>query len=354
MRARTVLTALATITVVYTRAWGGDAPVDAGQRRAAVDGIARALRGYYVFPEVGERTAKMMTQKLVRGFYTEPTTDAFAAALTRDLQEWTKDRHLRVRFDPDFRGSADPDAEPTAEQLARFREMFARENFGVNKVEVLPGNVGLVDLRGFPPMQLAADVLSAAMSLVARTDALIVDLRHNGGGDPETVAFLATYFFPEGSKVHLNDIYSRTKNKTEEFWIRASVPGSRYDRPVWLLTSARTFSGGEEFAYDLQTQKRATLIGETTGGGANPGGPVPVGGGFVAFIPTGRAINAVTKTNWEGTGVKPDLAAPAPGALKLAHAQALRAILKAEKDAERRQALERALATLDRQVDRQP
>jgi hypothetical protein len=344
---RLALTALATITIVYPRAWGADAPVDARQRQAAVEGLAKALRSHYVFADVGERTAKTVTQKLVRGFYTEPTAEAFAAALTEDLQGWAKDRHLRVRFDPTFRGSGDPDAEPSPEQMARFRALFARQNFGVNKVAVLPGNVGLVDLRAFPPLKLAAEVLSAAMALVARTDALILDLRHNGGGDPETVAFLCTYFFPEGSRVHLNDIYTRTRNRTEEFWTLPSVPGARYGNPVWVLTSARTFSGGEEFSYDLQTQKRATLVGEPTGGGANPGGPVPIGGGFVAFVPTGRAINAVTKTNWEGTGVKPDVAAPAAQALKVAHTQALRALLKTEADAERRQALERTLALLD-------
>jgi Peptidase family S41/N-terminal domain of Peptidase_S41 in eukaryotic IRBP len=325
-----------------------DAPLDAIQRRTAVEGLARALRAYYVVPDVAERAARTLQQKVMRGFYTEERAEAFAATLTEDLQTYVKDRHLRVRFDPAYHGPADPDAEPTAENRARFRKSAARQNFGVSKVEVLPGNVGLVDLRSFIPTEFSAAILTAAMNLVANTEALILDLRQNGGGDPETVAYLCSYFFPEGSKVHLNDIYNRPRNATEEFWTRPSVPGARYTgKPVYVLTSRHTFSGGEEFSYDLQTQKRATLIGETTGGGANPGGPVPVGAGFVAFIPTGRAINPITGTNWEGTGVTPDMATLAASALKVAHAHALRTILKAENDAERRKSLERTLAMVE-------
>ena len=340
-----VFSALLLVTSGPTRA---DAPLDAGQRRGAVEGLARALRALYVFPDVGERTATTLEQKLARGQYTQAQAEAFAAALNQDLQTHTKDRHFRVRFDPAYHGPSDPDADWSPDQKARFRQMAARQNFGVARVELLPGNVGLIDLRSFPPTEFSAATLTAAMTLVASTDALILDLRQNGGGDPETIAFLCSYFFPQGSKVHLNDIYNRPKNTTEEFWT-LSVPGPRYlARPVYVLTSARTFSGAEEFSYDLQTQKRATLIGETTGGGANPGGPMPIGAGFVAFIPTGRAINPITKTNWEGTGVKPDVATSAPAALKLAHAQAVRTILKAETDAERRKSLERALAMIEK------
>jgi C-terminal processing protease CtpA/Prc len=232
---------------------------------------------------------------------------------------------------------------------------MARLNFGVSKVEVLPGNVGLLDLRAFAPKALSAPALGAAMSLLAHTEALIFDLRANGGGDPETVAFLCSYLFPEGRRVHLNDIYDRPKNQTRQFWTDPTVPGPRYaDKPIYVLTSARTFSGAEEFSYNLQTQKRATLIGETTGGGAHPGGPVALGAGFVAFVPTGRAINPITKTNWEGTGVKPDLPTPAANALKVAHQRALRALLKAETDGRRRQALEQTLALVEKGDDRRP
>src|SRR6185437_14342657 len=127
-------------------------------------------------------------------------------------------------------------------------------------------------------------------------------------------ALLLSYFFAENDGRHLNDIYWHKDGTTDQFWT-VPVAGSRFLGPVYVLTSARTFSGGEECAYDFQTQKRATLVGETTGGGANPGGMVPLGGGLAAFVPTGKAINPVTKTNWEHVGVKPDIAVPAADAL---------------------------------------
>ncbi len=332
-----------------------DAPMDGAKRQAVVQALAQALRRHYVFPEVAERAASDLARQLAAGTYAQRHAQGFAEALTRSLRATTRDGHLRVRFDPGFRGSDDPDAEPSVEEKARFARLMARHNFGVSKVEVLPGNVGLLDLRSFAPRSLSAPALTAAMNLLAHTEALIVDLRENGGGDPETVAFLCSYLFAEGRRVHLNDIYDRPKNRTQQFWTESTLPGPRYpDKPVFVLTSARTFSGAEEFSYNLQTQKRATLIGETTGGGAHPGGPVALGAGFVAFVPTGRAINPVTKTNWEGVGVKPDLATPAADALKVAHLRALRGILKAETDGRRRQMLEQTLALVEKGGDRRP
>jgi hypothetical protein len=334
---------------------GPDAPVDAARRQVVVEALAKVLRSHYVFPEVGERSAAAVVEQLGAGRYGQARAQAFAEALTRSLRTITKDGHLRVRFDPSFRGSADPNAEPSAEEKASFREMAARHNFGVSRVEVLPGNVGLFDLRAFVPRELSAATLSAAMTVLSNTDALIMDLRQNGGGHPETVAFLCSYFFPRGQKVHLNDIYDRPKNETRAFWTDPSVPGPSYaDKPVYVLTSVRTFSGAEEFSYNLQTNKRATLIGETTGGGAHPGGPVALGEGFVAFVPTGRAINPITKTNWEGTGVKPDIATPASEALKVAHLRALQAILATEKDERRHKALEETVQMVKKGEPKRP
>jgi Peptidase family S41/N-terminal domain of Peptidase_S41 in eukaryotic IRBP len=326
-----------------------DGPLDAAAKKAAVEGLAQSLRKTYVFPDIGERYAASLLRKLATGGYRETTAAAFADAINKDLQAIRKDGHLRVRFDPAFHPPADPDAEPTPAEKAAFRKRAARFGFGVEKVERLPGNVGLLDLRGFLPTELSAGALSAAMSLVASSDALIIDLRQNGGGDPETVALLCTYLFPDDKPVHVNDIYNRPKNETRQYWTQASVPAPRYvGKPVYVVTSARTFSGAEEFSYDLQVLKRATLVGETTGGGAHPGDMISVGGGFVAFVPTGRAINPITRTNWEGVGVKPDIAAPAPQALQTAHLTALRGLLKAEQDGERRAQLERAIIVVEK------
>jgi hypothetical protein len=326
-----------------------DAPLAAAERRAVVEELARVLRTHYLHPDLAERTARALLQRLARGQYLDADPDAFASALTRDLQAATGDRRCQVRFDPDFRGSIDPDAEPSPAEKAGLRRVLVRQNFGVSKVEVLPGNVGLLDLRFFAPAELAAPTLAAAMSLLASTQALIVDLRQNDGGDPETIAFLCTYFFPQGKRVHLNDLYYRSTNETRQWWTQPSVPGPRYTgRPVYVLTSPRTFGGAEEMSYDLQAQKRALILGEPTGGGANQGGGVPLRAGFVAFFATARAINPVTKTNWERVGVKPDLAVPAPQALDAAHAHAVRTILKTEPDEDYRNVLQRLLAMLVR------
>jgi C-terminal processing protease CtpA/Prc len=200
------------------------------------------------------------------------------------------------------------------------------DNFGFQKVERLPGNVGYIELSGFLPAEVGGDTAAAAMNFVANADALIIDVRKNGGGAPSMVALLCTYLFGPEPR-HLNDLYFRPSDSTHQWWTMPYVPGKRFEnKPVYVLTSKRTFSAAEEFTYNLKTQKRATIVGETTGGGANPGGMRPLGENFVMFVPSGRAINPITKTNWEGTGVTPDVPVTADLALKTAHLKALKTI----------------------------
>jgi C-terminal processing protease CtpA/Prc len=221
---------------------------------------------------------------------------------------------------------AKPNPREQAERREQMRSRMAAGNFGFEKLERLEGNVGYIDLRGFAPAEMAGESAAAAMNFLTNTDALIIDLRKNGGGDPSMVALLCSYLFsPE--PVHLNDLYFRPDDSTHQWWTFPYVPGKRYeDKPVYLLTSQRTFSAEEEFTYNLKNLKRVTIVGETTGGGAHPGGGRPLDDHFGMFVPTGRAINPITKTNWEGTGVPPDVAVPADAALKTAHLAALRKI----------------------------
>ncbi len=319
------------------------------QRREVVGTLARELKDRYVFPEVALQAGPALEAKAGAGAYdAAPTAEAFAEALTRDLREAGKDGHFRVRHDPGFKARPDDgDRPPGREELEQLRRSAARRAFGIARVEQLAGNVGYLDLRGFGPTEFVGPAFSAAIQLLSGTEALILDLRQNGGGDPESVAHLVSHFFAEGDSRHLNSIYNRPRNRTRQYWTSPTV-APRYTQPVYVLTSARTFSGGEECAYDFQTQKRAVLVGETTGGGANPGGPVALGHGFVAFIPTGRAVNPVTGTNWEHVGVKPDLAVPAAEALKVAHAAILKDILAREKDPAYRKRLDGILAQVEK------
>jgi C-terminal processing protease CtpA/Prc len=209
-----------------------------------------------------------------------------------------------------------------------------------------------MDLRGFGPAAFVGEAYTSALSLLVGSKALILDLRRNGGGDPESVAFLMSHFFPEGDSRLINTIYTRPKDETRQFWT-SRVP-VHYAGPVYVLTSPRTFSGGEECAYDFQTQKRATLVGEVTGGGANPGGGFSLGKPFVVFIPTGKAINPITHTNWEHVGVKPDIAVPAADALKTAHAAILKDLIAKEKNPEQKEYLEGALGRVERGETKTP
>ena len=260
---------------------------------------------------------------------------------------------MRVVYDPTFKADENDDSPPTPKQIDQQRTMTGQFGYGIAKVERLPGNVGYLDIRGFFPADFVANGYAAAMTLLAGSDALIIDLRQNGGGDPSAVATLLSYFFAEGDSRHLNDLYWRKGNKTQQFWT-AAVSGPRYTKPVYVLTSARTFSGDEECAYDFQTQKRATLVGATTGGGANPGDVFALGHSFVAFIPVGRAINPVTHTNWEHVGVKPDIAVPAVDAIKTAYVAILEKLLITTKDPDQLTEVKKTLARVEKGEEEKP
>jgi len=233
------------------------------------------------------------------------------------------------------------DGPPPPDEMERMRAIAARVNFGFEKLERLEGNIGYLDLRGFLPAALAGETVTAAMNFLANTQAVIIDLRQNGGGEPAEVALISSYLFGS-DPVHLNDLYWRPTNETHQWWTSAYVPGKRLTgKDVYILTSNRTFSAAEEFTYNLKSLKRATIIGETTGGGAHPGGPRRINDHFFVNVPSGRAINPITKTNWEGKGVEPDIKVPADKALKTAHLMALEKELPAEKDPAVKSAIEK-------------
>ena len=207
------------------------------------------------------------------------------------------------------------------------RQRGRLDNFGIHRVERLDGNIGYLDIRRVPVPAFAGQAITAAMELVAGTFALIIDLRRNGGGSPDGVVFWCSYLFPN-PPTHFNDIFHADTGETRQFWSLDYVPGSRYlNRPVYVLTSSRTFSGGEDFCYTLQALGRAVVIGETTGGGAHPTRGFPISAAVHIAIPFARSINPVTGTNWEGTGVVPDIAVPEAEARDVAYGKALQHVL---------------------------
>ncbi len=316
-------------------------PIDEAMSNAVIDEAAKRLEEDYIYPDLATKMIQAVRKKQAAKEYAGiKTGQQLADRLTKDFQAVSKDKHLRILCSTEAlpkRQSDGGGAGPTPPMKDDMRQMGQWINAGYRKVERLGGNVGYLALDGFLPAEAAAETAASAMNFLAGTDALIIDLRHNGGGDPESVALLCSYFFgPE--PILLNSLYWRKANRTDEFHTRKEVAGKRYlGKDVYLLISPRTFSGAEEFAYDLQTQKRATLVGETTGGAAHPGDLANLNDHFLMFVPQGRPINPITKTDWEGTGVKPDIAVPAATALEKAHAVAIEKLLRSAKDDDARQ-----------------
>lgn len=302
--------------------------LDAAERTNVIDGVDADLKEYYVEPTVAQEMADSLKAHEARGDYSGISDgDAFAAQLTKDLQEVSHDKHLRVDFSP-FK--MPPRTKPTPEDEARFHQQMEHDNCGFDEVEILPNNIGYVKFDGFMDASFCGPTVVAAMGFVAHTDAIIFDLRQNGGGQPAMVTLIASYLFDQPT--HLIDIYNRKENSTTQNWTLSYLPGPRLTKqPVFVLTSKRTFSGAEEFAFDLKNQKRATIVGETTGGGAHPVSGHVVADYFMVDVPFAKSLDPVTNTNWEGIGVEPDVKVPAADALATAEKLAIEK-LQAKKD----------------------
>ena len=308
---RKVLFLLILLGVQFSIFAQNDLPIDATTRNEAINEILQTIKENYFSEEMGNKIEVGIRQRLARKEYDSITSAKILAdTLTQHLYEICKDRHVYVRI-------ADGTA-PNSPPL----EMSKEGNFGFIKIEILSGNIGYLQIDAFPPPNLARETLAAAMKFLQNTDALIIDLRKHRGGAIPMVALMVSYFVSEKPIQLITVDAPRTQRKSES-WTLDKVDAPRYlNKPVYLLTSQNTFSGGEEFAYDMQALKRATLIGETTKGGANPVQLFPIQNLFRLGVSFAQVKNTITGTNWEGVGVKPDISTTAEKALEVAQAEA--------------------------------
>jgi hypothetical protein len=308
-----------------------DARIDSRTRAAVVAEIGDLLIEKYIFLDVAEKIKKHIDTRLKNGDYDgldDPVR--FCSALVEDLYEVSQDKHFHIEFNPQLadlvRAQQSESEEEKERAFQAHRENDRQNNFGFRKVENLTGNIGYVDIRYLSNAEYAGQTAVAAMNFVANCDAVIIDVRDTPGGFPNMVQLLCSYFVKgvRESRTHLNTFERRFDDSIEQFWTWSYVPGPRmYDLDLYVLTSQFTGSGAEELAYNLRNLKRATLVGESTGGAAHPVKDVVVQRDFVMHLPEGRPINPISGTNWEGTGVEPHVAVPADLAFDAAYKMAL-------------------------------
>lgn len=299
-----------------------------------VQALSEALRSSYVLPSIAEEMCTSLQRRLDDGEYSDILDgELLALALTLHMQEVSKDEHLWVRWHPEPLPAHDGPLRENQEWLEARRLEAELDNYGFHKVERLSGNIGYVDIRRFHRAEWGGDTAVAAMNFLANASALIIDLRRCTGGSPGMVALVSSFLFG-AEPVHLNDMYWRDEDTTQQFWTLPHVPGRRSeDKPLYLLTSRDTFSGGEALAYHLQSRQRATVVGERTDGGAHAGSSHRLHRHFEAFIACGRAIDPVTKSNWQGSGVTPDVQVRSEQALECAHRLALESVIESASSA---------------------
>ncbi|MFT4254937.1 MAG: S41 family peptidase [Caulobacter sp.] len=301
--------------------------------RPVVEGVAKAIADNYYDAAKGEAVAAQLRAEAAKGAYDRLTDPRdLATALSERLRPL--DHHFNVSWSPPSADGPPParGAIPIAGPAGAPRtDPFRRGNYGVRRVEILGGNLGYIDMRMFAHFEFgepdapARKAIEAALQTVANTDAVIIDLRDNGGGSPAMVGYLSSAFTPKGADIYNTFKYrAGTESEAPKDW----YPSPRLDAPLYVLISGRTGSAAEAFAYTLKNAKRAVIVGEASAGAANPGGPVPVAGGFSIFVSNGSPVSPVTGTNWEGDGVQPDVAVPSAKALDTARALALEAVLK--------------------------
>lgn len=338
-------------------------PLDAARRRAVVDTLAARLVRHYVDADTGKLIAARVRARLTSGAYDAITSPArFAEALTVDLRSVNDDRHLNVTYAPDSPGSRPgpdglrmpmlPSTLPT--RFGPVSDAVRRTNYALGRLEVLPGNVGYLDIRGFSGAANVVPAVKAALEYLQGTDAIIFDLRRNGGGSPFAVNVIISHFTTDDTVASLT-VRNRSGNQEFTRYTFASVPGPRRPTvPLYVLTSGATASAGEDFAFVLKNMKRATIVGGTTAGAGHNNANLDLGEGFNASVSFTRVVDPKTGAEWERVGVAPDVPVDQAKALDVAHALALKTIAASETDARRRRVLDLTREGIEAQTSPRP
>jgi retinol-binding protein 3 len=314
---------------------GQDKPAafDKAEKKAVIDALCENLDREYIFPDITEKYIRMLKDNLQSGKYDgigEPPE--FARVITGDLMAIHRDGHLSIRYNPAWVKNEKGRKELDDAAIAFQKRQDRNSNYGFQEIKILPGNIGYFKFDGFTYNTDGIDAAVGAMGFLSNADALIIDLRANGGGSPEMVQLLCSYFLDNPTK-HLNSFSYKDKEKLTQYWTYTYLPGKRLDKAdLYLLTSRGTFSAAEEFAYNLKNLKRAVIVGETTGGGAHDNKFVILTDNFMMSLPFARAVNPITKSNWEEVGVEPDIKVSQNKALETALAMAARKLMEKEKD----------------------
>jgi retinol-binding protein 3 len=320
------------------------------EHTAVIDTLLRLVERHYVYPEVARKmTAYIKKREQQHAYDTITRGESLAWALTNDLRSISNDGHLGVEYSRTMIPIETQQGPPSQQQIDEFRKQGARDNFAFRKLEILDGNIGYLKLNIFWPAEWMKETVTGVMAFLMNSDAIILDLRDNHGFAGDGVLLVQSYFFKE--ETHMSDYINRDDGTTRQSWTMPAVPGTKLsDKKLYILVSHDTFSAGEDFTYNMQAQKRAIVVGETTGGGAHGTRSYRLSDHFSAGIPHVYSINPITRGDWEGKGVQPDLQTDKEDALRIAHIAVLQSAIENSRDNKEKKVLQDIIDMLRKAV----
>jgi hypothetical protein len=326
--------------------------LDNNKQGEIIDSVTSAFNRYYVFEDAADKMDEHLHKNFQNGEYDNlDNRTEFLRTLVRDMRIIQNDQHINLYYLPDEYFENKQADEPTREEIQKTVEKEKRYNFTFEKVEILPGNVGYMKFDRFKDATYAGSTAIAALNFLGNTDAIIIDLRDNGGGEPNMVQLIASYFFDE--RTHFNSLVTRGEGTEEQLWTHAHVSGPRLTgKDVYILVSYDTFSAGEALAYHLQKSGKATVVGDSTGAGAHPCKFIDVPHlNIVIKVPYKRAVSPFTNSNWEGVGIQPDIEVSSYKAFDVAYLHAIKKLREKGTDDQFNDRLDWLIPALESNVD---